>query len=106
MILLKRVLTSMALFVFLFVALYLGICIVGGAISGGIAGANHPQDSFELGRRAGENFVRNNLLVIVLSAFGISLVSSLSLSFSGIIPWCRKSPQPPKISSAPQLVSQ
>ncbi len=48
MTLLKRFATFIVLFVFFFVVVYLGICIVGGAVSGGMAGAGHtPQDGYE-----------------------------------------------------------
>ncbi len=74
MTLLKRFLTSIVLFVFLFIVLYMGICIVGGAIAGGKAGANSPdpKDSFELGRQAGANFVGQNRRAILCSSFGIT----------------------------------
>jgi hypothetical protein len=99
MTLLKRLLTSIVLFVFLFVVIYFGICMVGGAIAGGMSGAGNPNphDSFEAGRQAGANFVRNNLRIIVLSALGTSLISSLALSFSGVFPWCRKPVRPPDL---------
>ena len=59
MTLLKRLVTATVLFVFFFVVVYFGICIVGGAVSGGIAGAGqaNSQDGYEAGRQAGENFV-------------------------------------------------
>jgi hypothetical protein len=99
MTLLKRLLTSMVLFAFLFVVLYFAICMVGGAIAGANAGASNPnsQDSFKLGAQAGADFVRHNIRAILFSSFGISFASSLALSFSGIFPWCRKPPQPPKL---------
>src|SRR6267154_1845882 len=99
MTLLKRSLTAIVLFVFLFVVLYFGICIVGGGIAGARASAGNanPRDNFELGRQAGERFVRQNLGTIATCSFGISLASSLALSFSGIFPWCKKPAEPPKI---------
>jgi hypothetical protein len=99
MLLLKRIITAMVLFVFLFVVMYLGICILGGAVSGAISGAGmtNQQDASEAGRQAGANFVRNNLKAIVLWSFVLSVVGSLSLSFSGILPWCKKSSEPPPL---------
>src|SRR6266403_693601 len=101
MTLLKRCLTAIVLFVFLFVVLYLGICIVGGGVAGAKAGANKQgsQDSFELGRQAGADFVRQNIETILYSSLGVSFAVSMVLSFSGILPWCRKPPEPPKIPS-------
>lgn len=86
-----RLATAAVLFVLLFFAVYVGICVVGGAISGGIAGAHDPQHAAQAGRLAGESFVKNNLTMILLGSCGVSLVASLALSFSGVLPWCRKS---------------
>jgi len=99
MTLLKRVATFVVLFFFLLVVVYFGICIVGGAVSGAMAGSGSttPQESMEAGRQAGANFVRNNLKAIVISSFLISLVTSAALSFSGILPWCRKPSLPPPL---------
>jgi len=99
MTLLKRIATSIVLFVFFFVVVYFAICIVGGAINGAVAGAgsHSAQDGYDAGRQAGASFVRHNLPAILLISFAISLVSSLALSFSGILPWCKKPRQPPPL---------
>jgi len=99
MILLKRILTSIVLFVFLFVVLYFGFSIVGGFMAGFMAGASNPNppDGAGPGAQAGADFVNHHLRAIVLSSFGISLVSSLALSFSGILSWCKKPSQPPQV---------
>jgi hypothetical protein len=99
MTLLKRIVTSIVLFVFLFVVVYFAVCVVGGAISGAMAGAGHtnPQDSYAAGQQAGENFVRQHLRTILLGSLLISSVASVALSFSGLLPWCRKPPQPPPL---------
>ena len=96
MTLLKRIGTSIVLFVFFFVVMYFVICIVGGAISGAAAsaGSSNPQAGYEAARQAGGDFVRHHILAIVLGSFVFSLASSLGLSFSGILPWCRKPAQP------------
>ena len=39
---------------------------------------------------AGANFVKNHLGIIVLSSFGTAFVVAVGISFSGILPWCRK----------------
>ncbi|MEJ0089863.1 MAG: hypothetical protein WDM80_08985 [Limisphaerales bacterium] len=99
MTLLKRMATSIVLFVFFFVVMYFGICIVGGAISGAMAGAGaqNAQEGYDVGRQAGEDFVRHHIGAILLGSFAISFLSSLALSFSGILPWCRKPSQPPPL---------
>jgi hypothetical protein len=89
--LLIRLATAAVFFVSLFVVVYFGICIVGAGISGGIAGAHDPQHAAQAGRLAGENFVRSNYAMILLGSCGISLAASFALSFSGVLPWCRKS---------------
>jgi hypothetical protein len=63
MTLLKRIATSIVLFVFFFVVMYFGICIVGAAVKGAIAGAQHANthDSYEAGRQAGAGFVRHHI---------------------------------------------
>jgi quinol-cytochrome oxidoreductase complex cytochrome b subunit len=103
MTLLKRLVTAMVLFVFLFVFVYFGICIVGAGLNGAYvhAGNANPQEAYETGHRAGAYFVRHNLRMILLSSFLISLVASIALSFSGILPWCRKPAQPPPLPAQP-----
>jgi len=94
---LKRAATAMVLFFFFFVVIYLGICAVGGGVAGARAGSTNPQESFERGRQAGERFVQQNLGTILISSFGISVVASIALSFSGLLPWCRKPVAPPAL---------
>lgn len=98
---LKQFITFIVLFVFLFVVVYLGTCVVGGAISGGMAGAgNHdPQAAAEAGQRAGAAFVRDHIKAIVLGSFLASLIGSAALSFTGILPWCKRPApmQPPPL---------
>jgi hypothetical protein len=99
MTLLKRIATFIVLFVFFFVVVYFAICMVGGAVNGAISGTGNPNthDAYEAGKQAGVDFVRHNIRAILLSSFVISFVSSLALSFSGVLPWCRKPSQPPEI---------
>jgi hypothetical protein len=102
MTLLKRIVTASVLFVFLSVVVYVAICMVGGGISGAIAGtgAHSIQNAHDAGREAGAGFVRHNLRVILLSSTLISLASSLALSFSGVFPWCKKPIKPPPLSKS------
>jgi hypothetical protein len=99
---LKRLVTAIVLFVFFFVVVYFMICIVGAAVSGGMSAVNHPEvvDKAELGRAAGRDFVLHNVGKILLSSFGVSLIASIGLSFSGILPWCREPEQPPPVPPA------
>jgi hypothetical protein len=99
MLLLKRLLTSAALFLPLLVVFYFAICMVGGGIAGARSGMQHPDstDHYELGRQAGQNFVRNNIAAIALGSLGLAAATSLLLSFTGIFPWCRNTPAPPSL---------
>ncbi|MCM8533863.1 MAG: hypothetical protein NE330_22055 [Lentisphaeraceae bacterium] len=89
MLIIKRLLTSGILFIFSFILLSFGILILGSAIAGGIAGANDPENAREVGRIAGEDFGAAYRTIIGLGSLLISAVSSLYLSFGGIIPWCK-----------------
>jgi hypothetical protein len=97
MLLLKRLLTAFVLFVLLFATLYLGFCIVGGAVAGGVAsvGQTDPTQAAALGRQAGAKFVQDNLAMISLTSLGVAALISGVISFSGILPWCKKSTLPP-----------
>ncbi len=98
MLILIRFLTAGVLAVILFVIFFIG----GLAVGGGIAGAKSTQSnpglsSYEAGRRAGEKFGREYGPMIFLGSLGAAGVISFAISFSGILPWCRKpkEQQPP-----------
>ena len=102
MLLLKRLGTFLVLFVILFVIFFVGSLAVGGAIAGACAGSGNPdaknfQSGFEVGQKAGAAFARDYRGIIFLGALGISGLASFTVSFSGILPWCRRDPQPPKL---------
>ena len=100
MTLLKRILTAIGLFLPLFVLLYFVFCAFGGAVAGARAGADNPDapDKFKLGQEAGANFVQEHLRFIALSSLGISLMSAMAISFSGVLPWCK---DPSRASKSP-----
>jgi len=99
MLLLKRCATAFVLFVFFFVVVYFGICMVGGGIAGAKSSAAHPNapDNIQRASQAGADFVTHNIGTIALASFGVSLIASLGLSFTGILPWCRKPAEPPTL---------
>lgn len=102
MLFLKRLATSLVLFVFLFVVLYIGSLAVGGGIAGARAGREHPEvkdfkSGYEAGQQAGAEFARKYSGIIAIAALGVSGVASLALSFGGVLPWCRRTPQPPQL---------
>ena len=66
--------------------------MVGGGIAGARVGMENPNatDLSARSREAGRNFVRNNLPAIVFTSLGAAALGSLTISFSGLLPWCRK----------------
>jgi hypothetical protein len=101
MLLLKRLGTSFIVFLILFVLLFIGSLAICGAVVGARAGQGDQgeknfQAGFEAGQRAGAEFAHKYRGIIFVGAVGIAGATSLSLSFSGIFPWCRSSPKPPK----------
>jgi hypothetical protein len=95
MLLFKRLVTAGVLFVVLFVIWALGALVIGGAFVGAQAGANNPKvkdfdAGYEAGHRAGIEFGRRYGPLIFFGAFGTSLVTSFAISFSGMLPWCRR----------------
>jgi NADH:ubiquinone oxidoreductase subunit 3 (subunit A) len=101
MLFLKRLLTSFALFLVLWVALFLGALAVAGGVVGARAAATNGATDFEsgyaAGHEAGHELGRKYGMTILLVAFGVSAVSSVAISFSGLLPWCRRKPQPPPL---------
>jgi hypothetical protein len=99
MLLLKRLGTFLVLFIFLFVFLFAGSLVVGGGIAGARAGSGTPtfQAGFEAGQRAGAEFREHYRGVILVGAVSAAGVISLPFSFFGILPWCRRKPQPPPL---------
>jgi hypothetical protein len=102
MLFLKRLLTSFALFVVLWIAFFIGTLAVMGAVVGARAAAGNPnarnyQSGYAAGRAAGEQVGRKYGPTILLITCGVSAVASITISFSGVLPWCRRRPQPPPL---------
>ena len=90
MLIAKRIITACVCFILFLVIFYFAICIVGGMISGGIAGVQNPENAVQAGEQAGALFVQKNIVYIILSSLILSLGISSWLSFFGVLPWCRK----------------
>ena len=104
MLLLKRLGTSLILFLILFVLLFIGSLAIGGALAGARAGQDYHgeksfRSGFDVGQRAGAEFAGKYRAIIFVGAFGIAGVASLTVSFVGILPWCRRNSQPPKLTN-------
>jgi hypothetical protein len=102
MLLIKRLATTLVLFVILFVMFFMGSLVVGGAIAGARSGGANPdakdfQSGFEAGQKAGAEFTRKYRGMIIFGSLGMSGLGSVAFSFSGLLPWCRKAAQPPKL---------
>jgi uncharacterized membrane protein YfcA len=95
MLLFKRLATAGVLFVALAVIWSFGALVIGGAIVGAQAGASNAKAKdydagYEAGHRAGREFGRRYGPIMFLGACGTSLVTSIAISFSGMLPWCRR----------------
>ena len=96
MLFVTRLITSIAMFVVLLVIFFIGTL----AIMGGVAGARAAkkanatdfQSGYEAGQVAGQELGRKYGRVILLGSFGAAAITSLGLSFSGVLPWCRPKP--------------
>ena len=101
----KRFSTAVAVFVILFIVLILavaGVQVAGSyakASAKGLAG----QDSYEYRLEYQREFTKRYGKLVTFSAAGISFVSSLALSFGGVLPWCRQKQKPPRLSCAGSL---
>ena len=99
----RRFGTAMVLFVVLFIGLFFGSLLVGGAVAGARAGREHAgardfQTGYEIGQRAGAEFGRQYGGMIFLGALGTSGLIAIVVPFAGILPWCRRFPEHPKIA--------
>ena len=92
MLLLKRIFTSLVLFLILVWILYYGGLVVACFFVGANAALHNlgAPDKQEVGRQAASQFFEQHVAVVAGVAIGIALVASLALSFSGILPWCRR----------------
>jgi len=101
MLLFKRLLTSFVLFLILWVALSVGTLAVVGGVAGAQAAAKANardyQSGYAAGQAAGQEVGRKYATTIFLITFGVSAVASVGLSFSGLLPWCRKKSEPPPL---------
>src|SRR2546430_1551683 len=92
MALFKRLATSCVLFVFLSFGLLIGMGVVVGARGGIHSPPVRDYDSSYAAAQAGvHEITRKYGAVVFLSTLGVSALSALVISFSGILPWCRKS---------------
>jgi hypothetical protein len=94
--------TSIVLFVVLFIVLLIGTLGVGGGIAGARAGAQarqagRTQSDYEVGQQAGSDFGKRYGKMIMFASLGVAGMASLVISFSGILPWCRKATVPPVV---------
>jgi hypothetical protein len=96
MLILKRFGTALVLFIILFPVLFVGSLVMGVGIVGSHAEASHYQSGYKEGE-VGAGFGRDYGAIIFGGALGISVLASVTVAFSGVLPWCRRPPQPPKL---------
>ena len=99
MLFIKRFTTSLVLFIILFVFLEMAAIIGVGVMVGSRVGVNAAdfRSAYAAGEAAGSDASRKYGRLTLLGAMGTAAVSSLVISFSNILPWCRKqSPLPPR----------
>jgi len=60
-----------------FLALSMGVLLIGGMVAGGIAGANDPANAEAAGQAAGEAFGKSYTGIIFLSSLLISVAGSI-----------------------------
>jgi hypothetical protein len=95
MLLFKRLITSCILFLILSLVILIIIGTIVGT-RGGVGNAPAMRDydsSFGAGHRFGYDITRRYGHVVFLSTISLSALTALTISFSGILPWCRKRPE-------------
>jgi hypothetical protein len=92
---LKRTFTALVLFVVLTVVVDLVATVVGCALAGGLDSVFHPGGDFtsgyERGKEVGAAFTRQYGGTIFIGSLFASMIGALALSFSNVLPWCRRS---------------
>jgi hypothetical protein len=95
MLFLKRFLTSIALFVVLSVVFSVGSMAVLGALAGATVAANNPNardfnSGYAAGQAAGSEVSKKYGRIVLLTSLGMSAICAVTISFTGLLPWCRK----------------
>ena len=93
MLFLKRFLTAAGCFIPTVIIVFLIVCVIGGAIAGGIAGAqlNDPSLAYEVGQEAGQKFWQDYGLLVFLGSAVFAGLIAFAFGFSSLLPWCRRS---------------
>jgi hypothetical protein len=99
MLLFKRLVTSFILLLILWVVLCFGTIVVVAVIVGVRDATNNPKakdfkSGYASGVAAGEKLGDTFDDIVLLSTLSISAVASFTISFGGVLPWCRKKSQP------------
>ena len=89
MLILKRSITAIVIFIPLFIIIYLACLIVGGAIVGGMAGMQDPDNAYAAGQAAGEEFGKRFGGLLFLASLLFSALIAGALGFTNLLPWCR-----------------
>lgn len=99
MLFLKRLVTTLTLFVVFFVTFWIGAIVIVSGTAGARAAKNQEGRDYASDYAAGAEAQRKYGHVIFLSTISLAAVSALGLTFSGVLSWTRKKPEaaPPPI---------
>jgi hypothetical protein len=101
MLFLTRFVTFVILVPLLWIVFFIGTAAVIGGVAGAQAAqAKHATDirsGYTAGQEAGRELGRQYGPIMLLGSLGLSVVASGAISFTGILPWCRRKPQPPPL---------
>jgi hypothetical protein len=97
MLFIKRLVTSIALFIVLVIVLFLGVGMLGAGLAGALAERPSAASAQNPAQRAGYQFGERYGKSLFLGAVVVSAVASVTVSFSGALPWCRRKLRPPPI---------
>ena len=99
MLFLKRFVTFIILVPILWIVFFIGtLAVVGGVVGAQAARSQHANDfqsGYAVGHAAGQEVGKKYGPMILLGSIGASTIASLGISFSGVLPWCRRRPQTP-----------
>lgn len=104
MLLFKRLVTTLVVFVILDFVASLGAIVAAGCITGMWLATQGPKASGGLNGERGialraEQFWPHFGPALLFASLGVAGVGALALSFSGALPWCRARPAPPPLPS-------
>jgi hypothetical protein len=87
----ERLVTSCVLFAILSLALLITI----GMVAGARGGINSPTGRDSRAYAAGYEVTRRYGAIVLLSVLSVLTLAAVAISFTGVLPWCRRECRPP-----------